>query len=88
MFFWLSNLIRPGRIFSCNYLCSCEHFFPVCHKISDGAASEVAIRLERGPFDSRDVDAYGFALSWYEEWRAKRDLDPGRESAGQLEDGR
>lgn len=32
---------------------------------------------------ARDVDAYGFALSWYEEWRVKRHLDPGRESAGQ-----
>jgi hypothetical protein len=36
---------------------------------------------------ARDVDAYGFALSWYEEWRVKRHLDPSRESAGQLEDG-
>ena len=33
--------------------------------------------------NARDVDAYGFALSWYEEWRVKRRLVPGRESAGQ-----
>ena len=32
---------------------------------------------------ARDVDAYGFALSWYEEWRVKRALAPGRESAEQ-----
>lgn len=33
--------------------------------------------------NARDGEAYGFVLSWYEEWRVKRNLLPGRESAGQ-----
>jgi hypothetical protein len=37
---------------------------------------------------ARDVDAYGFALSWHEEWRVKCHLDPSRQSAGQLEVGK
>ena len=93
-FAWFCFFARDPNFFLVLPICSHEHSF-MKRGTSAPEVRQDSTRHGKSRFDwredllhsrdvkARDVDAYGFALSWYEEWRVKRSLDPGRESARQ-----